>query len=263
MQYKSVITLTGCRARHLAVCGVIQLLLTISPFDGVMADSAVSGAPRGAIIRADVDNGTISFSVSREAFDLVFVAQMNGIGRSLYSFRKRNGEIQLSQPVLRNTFGHRYPVAARHFPDVSRNALPVVITSFEIQEETDGWVTFDVTRLARGEVEGFPSVAPLVKTDANELYELGASEFANGVEFWGTQVYENSDRAEYESTPRYLGSRLDVKTHWTIRFLDEELLEPRALDPRVGFKAANDARTRAPFGNLDPIRRWRLRKREP
>lgn len=263
MHSNSTIVAVACFARNLAIYGSIQLLIVISMLDCAMADSPTTGEPQSAIIRADIDNGTILFSVSPEAFGRIFVVQMNGIGRTLYSFRKRNDEIQLSQPVLRNTFGHRYPVAARHFPQVRRNALPVVISSFEIQGERDGWVTFDATRLFRGEVQGFPSLSPLVKSGADELHELRASEFSEGIEVWGIQVYKNSDRAEYESTPRYSGSRLDVKTHWTIRFLDEELLEPRALDPRVGFGSANEARIRAPFGNLDPIRRWRLEKREP
>ena len=164
--------------------------------------------------------------------------------------------------MLRNTLDHSIRVAGRHSL-IAKDALPVVLHTFEVLEKRSECIAIDATTMFMREAAGFSSFALSVGGVVDRIHSIGVSEFDSGIEVWGVQVYDESVRSQFEDWPGYSGDRLDVKVHWTLIFLDGDLLAPRISDARVGFGAANESRNRWPANPNEPIRRWRLDKSEP
>ena len=212
-------------------------------------------------IVASLNEQNIVLSIHRDALDRVFLVQLNGTGRSLYAWRATRGRIELYQPVIESTLGVEHRVGERYPYFIAAHALPVVVATFyDVEIEKDRFV-FDATNLFMGKTEGFPSpnTASLGdQAEISDLYDIGTSDFDKGTEIWATARIETTNRRSFENWPQYVGDRLDLRAHWTIRYLPEQLLEGRRYDRRYGFMAVNRQRVIPPSLAQEPIRRWRL-----
>ena len=202
-------------------------------------------------------------SVHQEALERVFLVQFDGIGRSLYAWRKTVDSIELYQPVIKTTLGYVHRVGGRYPQFVASNAMPVVVATIDgVNLENERYV-FDATDLFLGNIEGFPSPKNAnlgEQAEVSGAYAIGTSNFEHGSEIWATFRIENTNRRSFEDWPLYAGDRLDLRGHWTFQYLDDQFLEPRRYDQRIGFTAANPQRVIPPTFAQEPIRRWWLEK---
>ena len=245
----------------------LYVCLLVFVAETVVEEFGVGYSEYESPIVASSSDQRIILSVHQDALDRVFLVQLNGVGRSLYSWRRSGEQIELYQPIIRTSLGYEHRVAERYPYFISTNARPVVVASIDNVEVRGQRLVFDATSVFLGQSGKFPSPGSSNLGERAEiagLRSVGVSNFDGGTEVWATVRVEGTNRRHFESWPHYAGDSLDLRAHWTIQFLREELLEPRQYDPRVGFDAANPQRVMPPSFAQEPIRRWRLdRPAEP